>query len=51
MKYVIPITAILSITALAITAMLNGINGAALLSASSLIAGIAGYTIGKKRSS
>ena len=45
------ITAILAITSLSALALIKGIDGAILATSCTLIAGLAGYTIGKKTSS
>lgn len=49
MKPVIIITALLCITALAITAMLLGFDGAVLTSAISMLAGLGGFAVGRKK--
>jgi len=47
-KYIIPVTAIISITILELIAVSHGIDGAALAGGTAIVAGIAGYTVGTK---
>lgn len=44
------IIAIIAVTTLATVALLKGMNGAVLLSAFSIIGGLGGYEIGRKKS-
>lgn len=49
MQYYITALAIVAIGTLTALALINGINGALFMSALTLIAGLGGYTIGKKK--
>ena len=45
----VPLTALVLIATLTVVALINGVDGAMLISSMSIISGIAGYTVGKLR--